>query len=142
MSLATVRTTNSATIQTANSTRQPPHIPSSTDPHSNENAATGDKENDANLVRAVDKIMEKLETNDMEIGLMNEEIKTSGLRYKLRSFSNGRSLDPHSHFDLRSLDINGPEEAAVPDLSSCWIPLLDITQHHPLQTPLPSCRSS
>ncbi|KAK3875512.1 hypothetical protein Pcinc_019631 [Petrolisthes cinctipes] len=66
---------------------QPPYIPPSTDPHSNENAATGDKENDANLVRAIEKIMEKLETNDMEIELINEEIKTAYATIKVLQWS-------------------------------------------------------
>ncbi|KAK3864616.1 hypothetical protein Pcinc_029711 [Petrolisthes cinctipes] len=43
----------------------------------NENAATEDKVNNGRLVRAKVKIMENLETKDIEIKLMNEEIKTA-----------------------------------------------------------------
>lgn len=56
---------------------QPPLTSPPTDPPVNENAATEGKENYASLVTAIDKTMEKLETKDMEIELMNEEIKAA-----------------------------------------------------------------
>ncbi|KAK3887719.1 hypothetical protein Pcinc_008204 [Petrolisthes cinctipes] len=64
-----------ATIQIANSTTSHPTFHRL--PPNNENAATEDKENNARLVRVIEKIMEKLETKDIEIKLMNEEIKTA-----------------------------------------------------------------